>query len=440
MKITCGKCEKEYKIDESKLRKDKTGLICKACGDTIWVTKPGFTAPVEPAPVEPAPAESTPVAPAAETPKPAVALKDMETQKIRFGLLRKVILAMLVVGIVPFGIFLGMTFKETRERIRTDTELLMAQTADGLGRHVDEWIDKNVRMLKVAAQLSDMTSMNPAAQEKVLKSIRAEYPFMYLVFTLDANGINIARSDGKKLKAYSDRQYYKGVAQGKALAWQTLIGKTSKKPALVLAVPIKSNGQIVGVLASAMTTDAISKQVANWRKGETGYAFLIDETGKVVAHQVRKYVTAQVNFNSNPLIAEFKRRPTLGAITFTDSEGVNQQGVAKRNKMGWILAVQQAEEEVFEAHERSEKIATYLLVMTLILIVAIALLLARNLVRPIKELTGITTRMSMGELDIDFDIKSKDEIGQLAGAIKLLQTSLSMAMQRLRQKSQRRAA
>lgn len=435
MKITCGKCEKEYKIDESKLRKDKTGLICKACGDTIWVTKPGYTAPVEPAPTEP-----TPAAPAPETPKPAVALKDMDTQKIRFGLLRKVILAMLVVSMVPFGLFLGITFQDTRERIRSDSELLMAQTADGLGRHVDEWIDKNVRMLKVAAQLTDMTSMNPAAQEKVLKSIRAEYSFMYLVFTLDVNGMNLARSDGKKLKNYSDRQYYKGVAQGKALTWQTLIGKTSKKPALVLAVPIKRNGQTVGVLAAAMTTDAILKQVANWRKGETGYAFLIDETGKVVAHQVRKYVTSQVNFNSNPLIAEFKRRPTLGAITFSDSEGVAQQGVAKRNKMGWILAVQQAEEEVFEAHKRSEKVATYLLVMTLILIVAIALLLARNLVRPIKELTGITTRMSMGELDIDFDIKSKDEIGQLAGAIKLLQTSLSMAMQRLRQKSQRKAA
>jgi len=433
VKVICGKCEKAYNIDESKLRKAKTGLICKACGDTIWVTKPGYTAPVKPAPAEPA-------APAPDTTKSAAAVREVETRKVRFGLLRKVILAMLVVSIVPFGLFLGLTFNETRDRIRTDSELLMAQTADGLGRHVDEWIDKNVRMLKVAAQLTDMTSMNPAAQEKVLKSIRAEYPFMYLVFTLDANGINIARSDGKKLKNYSDRQYYKGVAQGKPLAWQTLIGKTSKKPALVLAVPIKRNGQIVGVLASAMTTVAISKQVANWRKGETGFAFLIDETGKVVAHQVRKYVTAQVSFNSNPLIAEFRRSPVQSAISFTDSEGVNQQGVAKRNKMGWILAVQQAEEEVFAAHKRSEKIALFLLVMTLILIIAIALLLARSLVSPIKELTGITTRMSMGELDINFNIKSKDEIGQLAGAIKLLQTSLNMAMQRLRQKSQRRAA
>jgi len=422
VKIICGKCEKQYNIDESKLTEEKTGLICKACGETIWVTKPGFSASREAQPSQPA------------APRTAGRPQKTETGKVRFGLLYKVILAMLVVSIVPFGLFLGTTFKETRERIRTDTQLLMAQTADGLGRHVDEWIDKNVRMLKLAAQLEDVTSMDRARQEKVMKAIHAEYPFMYLVFTLDTKGMNVARNDGKGLKDYSDRSYYKGVASGKDLAWQTLIGKTSKKPALVLAVPIKRGTETIGVMAAAMTTDAISKQVANWKKGETGFAYLVDETGKVVAHQVRKYVTSQVNFTNNPLIAAFKRDPVQEVITFTDSQGVKQQGFAKANGMGWILAIQQSEDEVFAAHRRSEKIAIYLLILTLVLIVIIALLLARTLVKPIRELTGITTRMSMGELDIDFKIKSKDEIGQLANAIGLLQTSLSMAMARLRHK------
>ncbi len=428
MKVLCGKCEKQYNIDESKLTEQKTGLICKACGATIVVTKAGFSPAPEIQATQPAPQRH------------AVQPQATATRKVRFGLLHKVILAMLVVSIVPFGLFLGMTFKETRQRIHTDTEVLMAQTADGLGRHVDEWIDKNVRMLKLTSQLEAITSMDAVKQEKVMKNIHAEYPYIYLAFTLDAKGINMARSDGKGLKDYSDRQYYKGVAEGKPLAWQTLIGKTSKKPALVLAVPIKRGTETIGVLAAAMTTDAISKQVANWKKGETGFAYLVDETGKVVAHQVNKYVTAQTNFNSNPLIAAFKRSPVPETIVFTDSAGVKQQGYAKANNMGWILAIQQSEDEVLAVYKRSETIATYLLVMTLALIVIIAWLLARTLVKPIRELTGITTRMSMGELDIDFKIKSKDEIGQLAGAIGLLQTSLSMAMQRLRQESQHKAA
>ena len=111
------------------------------------------------------------------------------------------------------------------------------------------------------------------------------------------------------------------------------------------------------------------------------------------------------------------------------------KGIAQRNEMGWILAVQQAEEEVFATYKRSEKIAMSLMAIILVLIIGIAFLLARSLVRPVKTLTAITTRMSMGEMDVDFHIKTKDEIGQLANAIVRLQTSLKLAIQRLREKS-----
>ena len=77
---------------------------------------------------------------------------------------------------------------------------------------------------------------------------------------------------------------YKKIMHGKNLSWQTLIGKTSKKPSLVLAVPIKSENQTVGIMAAAMTVDDISKNIATWKQGKTGYAFLVDEKGYVIFH------------------------------------------------------------------------------------------------------------------------------------------------------------
>ena len=96
--------------------------------------------------------------------------------------------------------------------------------------------------------------MDGAQQRPILKTIQKQYPWMYLVFNVGTNGVNVARSDDVPLKDYSDRQYYKDLIRGKGLAWQTLIGKTSKKPALVLAVPIKSEDQTVGVMAAAIAT------------------------------------------------------------------------------------------------------------------------------------------------------------------------------------------
>ena len=150
---------------------------------------------------------------------------------------------MLIVSLLPFAIFWGITLRETNERIRADTEALMAQTARGLGNQVDGWIDNNVSILRTAARLPEIISMMEAQQKPILETIQKQYPWMYLVFTVGVDGMNVARSDDLPLKDYSDREYYKNIMMGKNLSWQTLIGKTSEKPALVLAVPIKSADQ-----------------------------------------------------------------------------------------------------------------------------------------------------------------------------------------------------
>lgn len=49
-------------------------------------------------------------------------------------------------------------------------------------------------------------------------------------------------------------------------------------------------------------------------------------------------------------------------------------------------------------------------------------------------MTNAAERMSMGDLEVKIDIKSKDEIGLLAQAINRMQTSLNMAMERMRRK------
>jgi methyl-accepting chemotaxis protein len=55
-------------------------------------------------------------------------------------------------------------------------------------------------------------------------------------------------------------------------------------------------------------------------------------------------------------------------------------------------------------------------------------------VTPIMKLTDAAERMSLGELNIKIDVKSRDEIGLLAQAIGRMQTSLRMAMTRLKKK------
>lgn len=459
MEISCDTCGKKYRVDETKMKGEMARVKCKACNNLMVVTKPRPEVITEPPPAPeifepsipadfPEPLVTQPqsvprsvverTAPSVED-KPAVAKEDssafLSGQKIRFGLFGKIIIVMLIVSLLPFAIFWGITLRETNQRVRTETEKLMAQTAKGLGEQVDAWIDNNVAVLRTAANLAEITSMNREEQEPVLKAIQKEYPWMYLVFTVGLDGMNVARDDGNALKDYSDRQYYKDIIAGKKLSWQTLIGKTSQKPALVLAVPIKTGDRLVGVIAAAMTVDEISSNIANWRQGDTGLAFLVDEKGFVISHPNKQYVSKRKNLNSHPLIAGFRKKGwrTITS-TFNETDGQPAFGHVRSNNYGWALVLQQEEGEVFAAYNRTQEFALILLASTVVLVLIIAWFSARAIVTPIRKLTDAAERMSLGELNVKIDVKSKDEIGLLAQAVGRMQTSLRLAMNRLRRK------
>ena len=446
MDIICDVCGKKYRVDETKMKGEKAKVKCKACDNIMVVTKPALEPADEPSfPPEIREPEVSQAAQISERPieRPAAQRREPEEiptpiygdQKVRFGLFGKIITVMLIVSLLPFAIFWGITLRETNERIRTDTEALMAQTAQGLSNQVNGWINNNVSILRTAAKLSELTSMDGLQQKPVLETIQKQYPWMYLVFTVGTDGINIARSDDVPLKDYSDRQYYKDIIRGKNLSWQTLIGKTSKKPALVLSVPIKSDDQTIGVMAAAMTVDDISKSIGTWKTGNTGHAFLVDDKGFVVSHPNRQYVAKRENLNNHPLIANYRKKGWTTITTrFKTSNGQPALGHVRSNNYGWALAMQQEESEVFSALNRVQKFALTLLGCTILLVSVIAWFSARAIVTPVMKLTDAAERMSLGELNVKIDIKSRDEIGLLAQAIGRMQTSLRLAMNRLRRK------
>ena len=361
-----------------------------------------------------------------------MASKPASPVKVKFGLTAKVIILMLIVSLLPLGVFAVITLKQTDYRIRSDTEKLMALTASDIVANVDEWTDKNVRVLRALTKMPDIISMMREKQEPLLKAVAKEYPWMYLVFTVGPDGMNVARNDDNPLLDYSDRDYYKETMAGKDLVWQTLVGKTSKKPALIIAVPIKRDDSTIGVMAMAATIEDLSKLVATWKQGKTGFAFLVDEKGKVVSHQVEEYVIQQTNLSEYPLIAAFKKGQN-GMIYFND-RGTMRVGYAKETKYGWTLAMQQDMKETFKTL-RDTGIFTYILLgITALGVIIIAWFLGRAIGTPIKKLTEVAERISVGDMGAEIKIKSRDEIGNLAEAILRMQDSLRLAIERLRRR------
>lgn len=468
MNIRCAKCGKDFKIVDPKTLSDDRNRIafkCSACGHKEPLTKePGQSwasflagraiprnaggetaapetrpqaAPPKAAPPSPKKPEAIAAAEKEETVSKIAAAVDLlpeETPRRRSafsGLTGKVALFMLLVSLLPLSIYAVVIHFETVQRMESETDHTGRQIVSGLVAQVDEWVDKNLRILQAAADLEAMRSMVPASQEPLLKAIQANYPWKYLVFTVDEAGRNLSRSDGKPLTDYSDRQYYKDVVHGKKpFSWQTLIGRTTGKPALILAVPVRQGERIVGALCSAMHVEAISEQIARWKKGKSGLAFLVDQTGKVVAHQDEVLTHSEKNLSGHPLIARSKTEGP-GMIRFQEG-GADKVGFVQATRLNWKVAIQQDEEEVFALIREAMIFAAALLAATVALVLLVAVFSSRAIVRPIRQLTEAAERISTGDLEVQIAVRSKNEIGELAAAIGRMQESIRIAIERMK--------
>jgi methyl-accepting chemotaxis protein len=351
-------------------------------------------------------------------------------RRFRFGMVTKSTIATLIVGLVPLALFGAITLVEQGGRIRRDAGQSLRSNAERIASQVDEWVDKNVRVLQAAAGLPSIAGMQHDDQTKVVTAIKRAYPWMYLVFTISSTGANVARSDTQPLVDYGDRQYFKDVVAGNDLAWESVVSKTTHKPALILAVPIRVNGATVGVLAAGTTIEDMSRIVVNWKTGSTGYAFLVDEHSKVIAHPIEEYAVSQRRLPDHPLVAAFVADGKPHFSQFSD-QGAETLGYVQGNRFRWAVAVQQGAAELFAPQRQTLMLGLSLLFGAAALVVVTAVLLSKMLVRPVVEMTHAADKMSMGELEAPIEWESEDELGLLASALERLRKSMKAVIDRM---------
>ncbi|MCP4160417.1 MAG: response regulator [Deltaproteobacteria bacterium] len=343
-------------------------------------------------------------------------MSDKKSLKPNLGLYPKILILMLIISLGPLSAFFFSIYSEIISRIKQDTEILMTETTGALLENIDGWIDTNVRVLRTASKQSSIISMDKEKQTEILKTIQNEYPWIYLVFTIDKDGVNLARSDDEALKNYSDRDYFKEIKSGKNLAWQTLVGKTSLKPALVLALPIFRDGRFTGVIAAAMTTDTISRNVVTWKNGKSGFAFLLDEKNKIIAHPEEKYVLEEKNLSDHPFIKLNKNR-TKNFLEFEYANGHRKIGSLKKNDLDWSLILEQEKEEVYKTLSNFERFMYLVFLYTVLIVSIISWLFAKISVTPFLKMTDEAEKREKSLETRLQKVRKMEAIGTFAGGI-----------------------
>ena len=100
--------------------------------------------------------------------------------------------------------------------------------------------------------------------------------------------------------------------------------------------------------------------------------------------------------------------------------------------------MKQIESRYLEAYEDKIKIF-YVVILCVVLVLLVRIYFYdRSVIQPIRHLSEVADKISMGELDTPIQIKEKGEVGALAESIERMQTSVKAAIERLQKRKEGR--
>jgi methyl-accepting chemotaxis protein len=344
---------------------------------------------------------------------------------------------------VTSPVLVGITWAGSRasDVISHKTAKILGIEAKSLKNTVEQWIDFNVLTVQNLSKQTEIVSLDPPTQAIALKKVIENYPAIYTANTVNSQGFNLARGDGEKLNDYSDLAWFQEAIAGNT-AYQTLVNRTSKQPAVCFAAPIRQSEAIAGVamMCSALKeiTDRVGTGASNI--GDTGDAFVVNELGQVIAHSDSTVISGEslVDLSSYPPVENLLNgdRETAAyadrsLATFEDESGVKWVSQGIRLDNGWGVIVQQEAKEAFLPAQKMQRDIIIIGLATITLTGIITWLLVDRLVEPIQKMTEVADRMAQGDLEQRVNIDSQDELGILADSLNMMAHQLEDAFVQL---------
>lgn len=306
-------------------------------------------------------------------------------RQLRTSIFTRLLIALLLVSLLPLTAFWQLERQRMIANGETQARQRLELFADLAVQQVDDWMQLNLSVLQLAADDAAMRSMNPQRQQRAMERLTTLLPWAYLLHTANLTGWNVARSDDRPGNWYGDRKYFADILAGRPYGVEIQIGRTLHLPAFIMAVPIKGrDGKVAGMLIEAATLDHVTDAIISARLGRTGHAFLMTNTGVLIADRGAPMLKQLRDFRSHPAFTAAQRGDGFYHYEYRGSAKIAE---LRHTDFGWTVVAQQQEAESMAAVSQANRNAWLLLGLTTAAVTVLSALVARGFARRIARNT-----------------------------------------------------
>ncbi len=273
-------------------------------------------------------------------------------------------------------------------------------------------------------RLNAETKFNYDNIVRLFKDFIDRTPYYYQIRYLDHNGTELIKvgrqGEMKKLYKQGNKDFFH---HSKKLAGKEIFVSDIVKPATDIGYVIhwaravfSSWREPSGVIVIDLDFEKILNIVNSIRIGENGYAFMVDQLGRNIAHPRFDPYRYNLNNYSEPSLKDLVIEMMSGSSQWKTYSFEGEEKVAAFApipNMNWSLAVSIPVGESQQEVRAIQMQVIQVVGITLILTALGVIVLSYYLLRPIRNLVTATNRISEGDLQQEIPIQSHDELGDL---------------------------
>jgi methyl-accepting chemotaxis protein len=331
----------------------------------------------------------------------------------------KVVLCASVVVALAFTAYSWLQYSNLRTALYEKTDISTQETSKALALQVDHWLKGKMDLIETVSQMVDADySMETIQKAFDLPLYKDE--FLLLFGGLDTNGTRITNDpdwnptgwDARKRPWYALAQQHK-----QTVLTDPYPDSTTGEILISVVATFRDKGTFKGAFGGDLSLQTVSNAVNTLNFNDTGYAFLLNKSGKIISHpnadlngkSVSNLLQGSVSALSTSLVENQLKDGTPVFVSFSPLP--NLYGA------DWYVGVVLDEVKLFASVREFGWIAFLGTLIATLLVSVVLYFMVTRLLQPLRALHESLQEINGGEGDLTkrLDITSNDEFGAVSG-------------------------
>ena len=344
---------------------------------------------------------------------------------------KKFLYLFLLTGIIPL-ILMGLVgLYVVNQTHRIDVDTLERQLANFKTTEIQKFIGNIVGLFQLRVGYEDYAEIDISQQQYIADKMLEENSALQEVSFINVYGKETVKSIRNKteinelLDKNNSVEFMTAINGGD---YFSPIIYTESDPLIIIASPVyNQKNQIIAVLAGRVNLAPIQDFISSAKLGNLGYVYLVDVNGTIIAHPQKENI--KKNLIYEPIVFDILARTERTALgdnavyeSFWNERVIGSGSLIP--KLNWGIIV---EWPFSDAQEVIGFMITQLVIfslLTFLLILVIASMVAFNLIKPISILKEGASIIGSGNFDYIIKIKTGDEIEELGHSLNKMAVSL----------------